>query len=86
MQPAYRDLVQKWSERNSQKESDRGTNHFFVSVAEIRNNNYDLSVNRYSERARQDFIHVSPKQLIEELTDLEREIERGLKDLEARVQ
>ncbi len=80
------DLVQQWSNRGAKKKVDRSSQHFFVSVQEIRNSNYDLSVNRYREIAHETIEHMPPKQLIAELTEEEREIEQALKRLEEMVQ
>ena len=79
------DLVQQWSKRDGKKKSDRTTKHFFVSVKEIRENKYDLSVNRYREVAHEKLEHISPGQLLGELTVEVREIEQGLKSLEAMI-
>jgi type I restriction enzyme M protein len=76
------DLVEQWGKRDAKKKSDRASRHFFVPVEEIRGNNYDLSVNRYREVAHEEIDHVPPKQLIAELSELEREIQKGLKELE----
>lgn len=43
------DLVQQWAIRDAKAKSDRSAQHFFVAVKKIRENNYDLSVNRYRE-------------------------------------
>ena len=44
---------------------------------------YDLSLNRYKEVVHEEVEHVSPKQILAELNQLEEEIQQGLKDLEA---
>jgi type I restriction enzyme M protein len=80
------DLVRQWTQRNAKEKSDRSAQHFFVSVKEVRENKYDLSVNRYREVAHKEIEHVTPKQLIAELDDLETEIERGLKELEGMLE
>ncbi len=77
------DLVARWAGRAAKKKNDRSTRHFSVPVKEIRDNRYDLSVNRYREISYQEIGHVPPKLLITELNALETEIEKGLKDLEA---
>jgi type I restriction enzyme M protein len=76
------DLVEKWAKRDAKKKSDRSAQHFFVPVKEIRDNNYDLSVNRYREITHKEIDHITPKQLIIELTNLEKEIKQGLEELE----
>ena len=39
----------KWFAREKAKKNDRKAKHFFVPVKEIRDNKYDLSINRYRE-------------------------------------
>jgi type I restriction enzyme M protein len=80
------DIREKWLAREKAKKNDRKAKHFFVPVKEIRDNRYELSVNRYREVANEEINHVAPKQLIAELTEEEQEIEQGLKKLEGMVQ
>lgn len=75
-------LVQEWSGRDSRKKSDRGAQNFFVPVKEIRDNDYDLSLNRYREVSHEEIDHTPPQQLITELNELESEIKQGLEQLE----
>lgn len=77
------DLVTQWPKRDATKKGDRSARHFFVPAQEVRDNDYDLSLNRYREVAYEEMEHVPPKQLIAELNELETEIEKGLKELEA---
>jgi len=76
------DLVEQWAKRDAKRKSDRSARHFFVPVKEIRDNRYDLSVNRYREVAHEEIDHVPPNKLIAELNELETDIENGLKELE----
>jgi type I restriction enzyme M protein len=76
------DLLEQWTKRDVKKNSARTGRHFFVPVKELRNNGYDLSVNRYREVAHEKIDHIPPKQLIAELNALEAEIEKGIKELE----
>jgi type I restriction enzyme M protein len=79
------DLVKQWGQRETKKKADRSSKHFFVPVKEIRDNNYDLSVNRYREVAHEVIDHVAPKQLISELNELESDIGEGLKKLQEMI-
>ncbi|MBI3867055.1 MAG: SAM-dependent DNA methyltransferase [Verrucomicrobia bacterium] len=76
------DLVQHWAERDAKNKSDRSARHFFVPVKEIRDNKYDLSVNRYREVAHEEIDHIPPTELVADLKQLEQEIESGLDELE----
>lgn len=51
--------------------------------ADIAAQGYDLSVNRYKEVLHEDVQHRKPKDILAELAQLEAEIERGTRDLEA---
>jgi type I restriction enzyme M protein len=74
--------VQKWSKRDAKKKSDRSARHFFVAVKEIRDNKYELSLNRYRKVAHEEVNHVSPAKLLGELKELEDEMNLGLGKLE----
>jgi type I restriction enzyme M protein len=54
-----------------------------VPKADIAANGYDLSLNRYKEVVHEEVEHVPPKQILAELAQLEREIEQGMRELEA---
>jgi type I restriction enzyme M protein len=54
-----------------------------VPKADIAAQGYDLSVNRYKEVLHEDVQHRKPKDILAELAQLEAEIERGTRDLEA---
>ena len=43
------DVLKKWKQRDPKKKSDRKAKAFFVPAEEIRENKYDLSINRYKE-------------------------------------
>ena len=77
------DLVQRWAKRDAKIKNDLSARHFFVSAQQIRDNDYDLSVNRYREITHQEIDHTPPKRLITELNELEGEILSGINDLEA---
>ena len=77
------DVLARWAERAaSECERPRTAQSFCVPKAEIAENNYDLSLNRYKQVVYAEVAHVPPKQILKELLELEREIEAGLKELE----
>ncbi|MGB0125346.1 MAG: class I SAM-dependent DNA methyltransferase [Silvibacterium sp.] len=78
----FPDAVARWQRRDgSERERPRTAQSFCVPKAEIAENNYDLSLNRYKQMVYEEFAHVPPKQILAELMELEREIEAGLKEL-----
>ncbi len=77
------DVLARWTGRDSaERERPRTAQSFCVPKAEIAENGYDLSLNRYKQVVYQEVAHVPPKQILAELLELEREIEAGLKELE----
>ena len=43
------DMLERWKKRHEEDNTDRTRKHFFVPADEIRERNYDLSINRYKE-------------------------------------
>jgi len=56
---------------------------FCVPKTDIVAQGYDLSLNRYKEVIHKDVEHKPPLQILAELAELEREIEKGMVELEA---
>lgn len=79
------DLIEKFHIRHSKQseESDRKAKSFFVPKKEIINNSYDLSINKYKEIEYEEVQYSPPYEILKEVTTLEAEIQRGLKELEA---
>ena len=63
--------------------SDRAANAFFVPKAEIAENGYDLSINRYKEIVHEEVEYDPPKVILKRLRKLESEIANDLDELEA---
>ena len=76
------DVLERWRERDPQKDTKRTTKAFFVPAGEIRDNNYDLSLNRYKEEVYAEVQYESPKEILKKLRALEGEIQRDLDELE----
>ena len=74
-----------WKSRNHQKDIDRTSKAFFVPVAEIRENNYDLSLNRYKETVYEEVKYEHPKEILKKLKDLETDIQQDLTEMEGMV-
>ena len=55
---------------------------FVVNAADIANNKYDLSINRYKEVVYEEEEYEDPKVILKRLMALEEEIMGDLKDLE----
>lgn len=75
------DLLERWRSRSPEVDTDRQAKAFFVPVAEIRANKYDLSINRYKEVAYAEAEYDPPGKILDELEALEAEIAADLKTL-----
>ncbi|MDQ8195124.1 class I SAM-dependent DNA methyltransferase [Coraliomargarita sp. SDUM461004] len=73
------DLLKQWNQGQPIAQKTR-TKNFKVPVAEIRDNKYDLSINRYKEVAYEEVEYEDPKVILGQLKTLEQDI---LKDIEA---
>jgi type I restriction enzyme M protein len=76
------DVRVRWARRNAKKDADRKDKAFFVPKAEIAENKYDLSLNRYKEIVHEEVTYDSPKKIIGRLKKLEGEITSDLEELE----
>jgi type I restriction enzyme M protein len=76
------DALVRWRRRNSKNDTDRTAKHFMVPLNEIEDNDYDLSINRYSESKHADVQYDAPKTIIAQLRNLEADIAKDLLDLD----
>ncbi|NOY92022.1 MAG: N-6 DNA methylase [Deltaproteobacteria bacterium] len=76
------DVVEKWRARGELELTDRKAQAFFVSADEIREEKYDLSINRYKEIVYEEVEYEAPKVILGRLRALEDEIRSGLDELE----
>jgi type I restriction enzyme M protein len=77
------DILNRFSNLSTEKERTRREKSFFVPVNEIRDNGYDLSINKYKEIEYEEENFDSPINIINKLKDLEQEINQGINKLEA---
>jgi len=81
------DVQKKWKEWNRgakkslNKFSDRTRKAFNVPAAEMRKNNYDLSINRYKEVVYEEVAYDAPQVILDELEAIEVDIVKDLKKL-----
>jgi type I restriction enzyme M protein len=78
------DVVEKWQAwcRREEGFSDRTQKAFGVTAADLRAQNYDLSINRYKEQVHAVQQHEDPKAILGRLKALEAEIQKELGELE----
>jgi type I restriction enzyme M protein len=76
------DILKRWKKRKAEAKRARTDQSFLVPKAEIASNDYDLSINRYKEIVYEAVHHDPPKKILKRLGKLEKEIEKGMKELE----
>jgi type I restriction enzyme M protein len=77
------DIVSRYKQRNSKKDTNRKEKCFFVPKDELAENDYDLSVNRYKEEVYEEIEYEKPAKLFKELTSLEEQIAESLRGLKS---
>ncbi len=75
------DILTRWRNREPERKRARTDQSFFVTMAEIAGNDYDLSINRYKEVEYEALDHDPPKVIMARLAALETEIVKGFADL-----
>ena len=79
-----RDALARWQERNgTELERARTEQSFCVPKADIAATDYDLSINRFKEVVYDEISYAPPAEILDELTALEAEIQKGIDDLKA---
>ncbi|MES1953778.1 type I restriction-modification system subunit M [Salinisphaera hydrothermalis] len=77
------DILARWHKRDAEYERERTEQSFLVPKAEIADNDYDLSINRYKEIVYEEVEYDPPAKILGELRALESQIQTGLDELEA---
>ena len=75
------DIIARFHNREAEKERKRTEQSFFVPVEEIRENDYDLSINKYKEIEYEEVQYEAPSVILERVETLEKEIMQGLQEL-----
>jgi type I restriction enzyme M protein len=76
------DIVERWNNPDQEKERKRTDASFFVPFAEIRSNDWDLSINRYKEIEHEEVQYDSPKKILNDVKELDALRGEALKKLE----
>lgn len=76
------DALAAWAARDAGKDTDRTKKAFFVPADEIRDNKFDLSINRYKETVYEAEEYDPPKVILGRMKALEKEILADLEELE----
>lgn len=76
------DILERWGKQAAEKKRGRTEQSFLVPKAEIAENDYDLSVNRYKEIEHEEVEFDPPKVILARLAELEEQIGRGRSELQ----
>jgi len=68
------DILNRWNNLKAEKTRTRLDQSFFVPVQEIRDNNYDLSINKYKEVVYEQKLYDAPNVILERLDELDKGI------------
>lgn len=75
------DIVERFSNLDKEVDRKRTEQSFFVPVEEIRNNAYDLSINKYKEIEYEEVVYDSPQEIMLKIRELEMDITAGIEEL-----
>ena len=76
------DIVERFSKLDKEVDRKRTEQSFFVPVEEIRDNGYDLSINKYKEIVVEKKEYENPEAILKRVINMEFEIQQKLKELE----
>ena len=77
------DVLARWQQRDgAERDRPRTAHSFCVPKADIADQGYDLSLNRYKEVVREEMQHRPPQDILADLARLETEIQRGMGELQ----
>lgn len=76
------DIIKSFKNRHNEDNTDRKAKHFFVEADEIRQNGYDLSINKYKEVEYEEVQYEAPSKILADIKTLESEVQTSLEELE----
>jgi type I restriction enzyme M protein len=76
------DVINRWFARDKEKRRARTEQSFLVPRAEIVQNGYDLSINRYKEVVYEEVQYDSPKVILKRIKELQKAMDEGIRALE----
>jgi type I restriction enzyme M protein len=79
------DIIERFNNLEVEEERKRTEQSFFVPVVELRENDYDLSINKYKEIEYEEVEYEEPAVILEKIETFEQEIMDGIKDLKELV-
>lgn len=79
------DIIDRFHKLKDEEDRERTDKSFLVPVEEIRENDYDLSINRYKEIVYDEVVYEEPELIIAKIKELEEDILAGLDEIEKLV-
>ena len=76
------DIIQRFHQLEKEADRKRTDQSFFVPVDEIKENDFDLSINKYKEIEYEKVDYEPTEVILKKINDLEKEIQAGLAELE----
>ena len=76
------DIIQRYHQLEKEVERKRTDQSFFVPVDEIKENDFDLSINKYKEIEYEKVEYEPTEVILKKINELEKEIQAGLAELE----
>jgi type I restriction enzyme M protein len=75
------DIVERFKNQDSEKDRARTDKSFLVPFSEIKENDWDLSINRYKEIVYQEVKYDPPKDIIADIEEIDKQRVVALKNL-----
>ena len=75
------DIITRFYNRENEKERKRTEQSFFVDVDEIRENDFDLSINKYKEIVYEPVQYDPPEVILDRIDEMEKEIQENMAEL-----
>jgi type I restriction enzyme M protein len=75
------DIVKHYRARKQELPSDRKGKCFYVPIAEIKENNFDLSISRYKEIEHEEVHYEKPEVILDQIDALEDQIKKNVAEL-----
>jgi len=76
------DILERFEKRSKEDNKDISKKSFFVSIDEIKANEWDLSINKYRKENHEEVIHRESKEIIKEAKKEVKELLEGFEELE----
>ena len=76
------DIIQRFHQLEKEADRKRTDQSFFVPVDEIKENDFDLSINKYKEIEYEKVEYEPTEVILKKINDLEKEIQASLAELE----